>query len=164
MVLGIQILLGQPDYNIFGDMATIPLMFFMIALCVIVHRFCVWSGHRIKIWYVQTPIDKQEVTIDNTDILQLFDRVLNPKGYKKQRGDDELNPDVKFNSYKWMNADRMKTEEDRNKVDLATDRIVAESYRELFMKNNKPWMQEQLYEIFTPRTLFLYRDQILDEF
>jgi hypothetical protein len=163
MVLGMQILLGQPDYNIFGDMATIPLIFFMLALSVIVHRFCIWSGHRIRIWYVQAPIDKVEIKKDNTDILLLFDRVLNPKKYKSAFNKDTL-PGVKFNSYKWMNADRMKTEEDRNKIDLATDRIIAESYRELFMKNNKPWMQEQLYEIFTPRTLFLYRDQILDQF
>ncbi len=79
-----------------------------------------------------------------------------------------MNPDtpyeVKFNSFKWLNADRMKIEEDHNKIDLQTDRIVAETFRELFMKHNKPWMQEQLYEIFTPRTLFLYRDQILEQF
>ncbi len=43
-----------------------------------------------------------------------------------------------------------------------TDRIVANTFRELFMKYNKPWMQEQLYEVFTPRTLFLYRKDIID--
>ncbi len=46
--------------------------------------------------------------------------------------------------------------------DLKTDRIVAETFRELFMKHNKPWVQEQIYEIFTPRTLFMHRDKILD--
>lgn len=112
---------------------------------------------------MQDPIDKVEVKVDKTDIGMLFDRMLDPKKYR--RGFNRETPwEVKFNSYKWMNADRMKTEEDRNKIDLATDRIVADSYRELFMKHNKPWMQEQLYEIFTPRTLFLYRDQILDQF
>ena len=77
------------------------------------------------------------------NIDELFDRVLNPKKYKRGLA-KETPTEVRFNTYKWMNADRMKTEEDRNKIDLATDRIVAESYRELFMKNNKPWMQEQL--------------------
>ena len=48
--------------------------------------------------------------------------------------------------------------------DLKTDRIVAETFRELFMKQNKPWVQEQIYEIFTPRTLFMHRDKILDQF
>lgn len=31
------------------------------------------------------------------------------------------------------------------------------------MRHNKPWLHSQLYEIFTPRTLFLYRDQIIDQ-
>ena len=55
-------------------------------------------------------------------------------------------------------------EEDNNMRDLKTDRIVAETFRELFMKQNKPWVQEQIYEIFTPRTLFMHRDKILDQF
>lgn len=55
-------------------------------------------------------------------------------------------------------------EEDNNMRDLKTDRIVAETFRELFMKHNKPWVQEQIYEIFTPRTLFMHRDKILDQF
>ena len=44
-----------------------------------------------------------------------------------------------------------------------TDRIVANTYREMFMKHNKPWLKTQLYEIFTPRTLFVYRDEIIDQ-
>lgn len=55
-------------------------------------------------------------------------------------------------------------EEDNNMRDLKTDRIVAETFRELFMKHNKPWVQEQIYEIFTPRTLFMHREKILDQF
>ena len=58
----------------------------------------------------------------------------------------------------------MRVEEESNKIELQTDRIVADTYRELFMKHNKPWMQEQIYEIFTPRTLFMYRDEILEQF
>ena len=42
--------------------------------------------------------------------------------------------------------------------------MVADTYKELFMKHNKPWLQNQLYEVFTPRTLFLYRNEILDQF
>jgi hypothetical protein len=50
--------------------------------------------------------------------------------------------EVKFDSYKWLNADRINVEEDANMKDLNTDRMVAETFRDLFMKHNKPWVQE----------------------
>jgi hypothetical protein len=159
-VLGIQILLGQKDYNVFGDMATIPLIVFMAGMCVIVHRLCIWFGNAMNIWKVQEPLDKVESKIDETNIGELFRKVLEPKKYNA--GMLKNTPDeVKFDSYKWLNADRIKIVEDANMKDLKTDRMIAETFRDLFMKHNKPWVQEQIYEIFTPRTLFLHRDQIL---
>jgi hypothetical protein len=32
------------------------------------------------------------------------------------------------------------------------------------MKMNKPWLRDNMHEIFTPRTLFLYRKEIIDQF
>lgn len=163
IVLGIQILLGVKDYNIFGDMATIPLVLFMTALSVIVHRLCILFGKAMNIWQVQIPLDKVELKVDNTNIGELFRKVLEPKKYNA--GMLKNTPDeVKFDSYKWLNADRIKVEEDANMKDLKTDRMVAETFRDLFMKHNKPWVQEQIYEIFTPRTLFMHRDEILNQF
>ena len=109
------------------------------------------------------PLDKVEVKTDNTNIGELFRKVLEPKKYNA--GMLKNTPDeVKFDSYKWLNADRIKVEEDANMKDLKTDRMVAETFRDLFMKHNKPWVQEQIYEIFTPRTLFLHREEILNQF
>ena len=72
--------------------------------------------------------------------------------------------EVRFDARKWRLVDRIKLEEDQNRQDLMTDRVVADTFRAMFMKYNKPWMQEQMYEIFTPRTLFLYRKDIVDQF
>ena len=55
-------------------------------------------------------------------------------------------------------------DEEQNKNDLQTDRLVAQTYRDLFLKYNKPWMQEQMYEIFTPKTLFSHRKDIITQF
>jgi hypothetical protein len=109
------------------------------------------------------PLEKSEIKKDSTNIGELFMKVLEPKAHLKVQGHGT--PDeVKFDSYKWLNADRIRVEEDNNMRDLKTDRIVAETFRDLFMKHNKPWVQDQIYEIFTPRTLFMHRDKILEQF
>jgi len=49
-------------------------------------------------------------------------------------------------------------------VDLKTDRVVARTVRDKFIRYNKPWLRENMHEIFTPRTLFLYRKEIINQF
>jgi hypothetical protein len=120
-------------------MATIPLILFMATMCIIVHRACIWFGSFMQIWYVQLPLEKSEIKKDTVNVAELFQKVLEPKARSKTVG--ELTPDeVRFDSYKWLNADRIRVEEDNNMRDLKTDRIVAETFRELFMKHNKPWV------------------------
>ena len=48
-------------------------------------------------------------------------------------------------------------------AELATDRIMADTFRDVFMNYNKPWLKVQLQELFTPRTLFLNRKAIIEE-
>jgi len=44
-------------------------------------------------------------------------KVLDPKKYK--HGDIKDTPyEVKFNTFKWLNADRMRTEEEHNRIEL----------------------------------------------
>lgn len=45
-----------------------------------------------------------------------------------------------------------------------TQRMIAKTFRETFMRVNKPWLRDNMHEIFTPRTLFLYRKEIIDQF
>ena len=104
----------QKDFNIFGDNATIPLSIFMIAVCIIVENLCVWLGGKIGIWHVQAPLDKIIKKKDKTNIKVLFEQVLNPKAYKN-RSNPDTPYEVRFNTFKWLNADRMKIEEDHNK-------------------------------------------------
>jgi hypothetical protein len=68
---------------------------------------------------VQTPVDKEEAIIkeEGIDIAELFMKVLDPKKYK--HGDIKDTPnEVKFNTFKWLNADRMRTEEEHNRIEL----------------------------------------------
>ncbi len=71
---------------------------------------------------------------------------------------------MRFKQKQWKLVDRIKLDEELNRNDLMTDRMVAQTCRDLYMTDNKPWMKEQMYEIFTPRTLLLFRKEIVDQF
>lgn len=61
-------------------------------------------------------------------------------------------------------VERARTQEDALKYELASDRVAASTFRDMFLTYNKPWLQGQLHEVFTPRTLFLYRKEIIEQF
>jgi hypothetical protein len=104
------------------------LILFLAVVCIVTHRACLWFGRFMKVWHVQLPLEKSEIKKDTTNIAELFMKVLEPKAHLKSQG--QGTPDeVKFDSYKWLNADRIKVEEDNNQKDLKTDRIVAETFR-----------------------------------
>lgn len=42
--------------------------------------------------------------------------------------------------------------------------MAAQTFRDIFLTYNRPWLTGQLHEVFTPRTLFLYRKDIIDQF
>lgn len=70
--------------------------------------------------------------------------------------------DVRFLPNQWRLIERAKIEEDRMRNELASDRVAAQTFRDIFLTYNKPWLQGQLHEVFTPRTLFVHRKQIID--
>jgi hypothetical protein len=49
------------------------------------------------------------------------------------------------------------------KADLLTDRLVADTFREMFLQHNKPWLRSNVQEILTPRILFAQRKKIIEE-
>lgn len=45
---------------------------------------------------------------------------------------------------------------------LNTERFQSQLYKDLFLKYNKEWLKDHLQEVFTPRTLYLHRQKIID--
>jgi len=60
--------------------------------------------------------------------------------------------------------EQARNDEEQLRNELATDRVAAQTFRDVFLTYNKPWLQGQLHEVFTPRTLFLHRKDIIDQF
>lgn len=72
--------------------------------------------------------------------------------------------EVHFSKAKWDIVEKLRAQDEIALVDLKTDRIVARTVRDKFIRYNKPWLRDNMHEIFTPRTLFLYRKEIINQF
>ena len=64
---------------------------------------------------------------------------MEPEKFKKLIGRDTPD-DVRWDTKKWRRIEEIKLKQEIDKMDLMTDRMVAETFREMFMKYNKPWI------------------------
>lgn len=112
-------------------------------------------------WRIDESVERLEKKHEVEPIGEIFKRILDPKKYRKEIGLRETPADVRFDARQWKMIDRVKLEEEQNKNDLMTDRVIAQTFRDLFMRYNKPWVVETMHEIFTPRTLFIHRKDII---
>ena len=137
----------------------------MFLICVFTHKLCMWCGKICKIWRIDEVIEK--VTTDTesgNDFLYLVNKIQRMQD-EEEKIDMEAIPDhLRFKSRDWLGLDKVRVRDLQMKADLQTDRVVAESFKERFMLYNKPWLRQNIQEVFTPRTLFEFKDTIADEF
>jgi len=165
VILGIQTLLWTTDYNIFSDIATLPLVILILLMCVVLQRVGLQIGKLLRIWKIDETIEKLEQNYDEDNFEQLFKRILDPNALKRmKKGEADTLAEVKFTVDKWKQVDRVRIREEMNKNDLMTDKLIAQTYRDMFLKYNKVWLQEQMHEIFTPGTLFKHKKEVIGQF
>ena len=93
-----------------------------------------------------------------------FLKLLNVDQYMKNQGIKLTPVELHFSKAKWDKVEKLRAQDEIALVDLKTDRIVARTVRDKFIRYNKPWLRDNMHEIFTPRTLFLYRKEIINQF
>jgi len=117
-------------------------------------------GKLFRIWKVnEKKQKKKEMTLK-----EQFLKLLNVDQYMKDQGMKLTPVEVHFSKSKWDKVEKLRAQDEVALVDLKTDRIVARTVRDKFIRYNKPWLRENMHEIFTPRTLFLYRKEIINQF
>ena len=160
LLLGIQILLNFPDYNAFSDNASLIVVVVIVAVWIVIQKLCILLGQMLRIWKVKEhKSNKKELTLK-----EQFLRILNVDQYMKSQGIKLTPVELHFSKAKWDIVEKLRAQDEVALVDLKTDRIVARTVREKFIKYNKPWLRDNMHEIFTPRTLFLYRKEIINQF
>jgi len=165
VVLGIQVLLWAPGgYNVFADLGTVPILLSAYALCAVLERACIAGGRALALWQIDESVARLEGQEDAVDLAGLFAQLEAPARQAEQAAAAETPGHVKFHASQWRVVEQARAEEDALKHELASDRVAAQTFRDMFLQYNRPWLQGQLHEVFTPRTLFLHRKQIIEQF
>ena len=115
----------------------------------------------LGIWEIDPSVEKMEAQDESVDIDALFKEL---QGTYNRAIDDVPNAKVRFHPSQWRLIEQARNDEEQLRNELATDRILAQTFRDVFLLYNKPWLKSQLHEVFTPRTLFLHRKDIIDQF
>ena len=72
VVLGIQVLLWAPGYNVFADLGTMPVILTTYALCALLEKGCVAGGLCLRIWKIDDSVERLEGQDDSVDLAGLF--------------------------------------------------------------------------------------------
>jgi len=70
-----QTLLWVPTYNVFSDLATIPISIIIFVLCVITERICLKAGDILRIWHIDEVIEKEVNNDEQDEFLFLVEKV-----------------------------------------------------------------------------------------
>ena len=164
VVLGIQALLWAPGYNLFADLGTLPVLLWAYALCLLLERASLAAGKALGVWQIDESVQRLEGQEAGVDLAGLFRQLEAPARQRELAAAAATPVRVRFHASQWRVVEHARAEEEALKYELASDRVAAQTFRDMFLTYNKPWLQGQLHEVFTPRTLFLYRREIIDQF
>ena len=156
--------LWAPGYNVFADLGTLPVLLSAYALCMVLERACLAAGKGFGVWEIDESVVRLEGQEEGVDLAGLFRQLEAPARQRELAAAAATPGHVKFHASQWRVVEQARAEEDALKYELASDRVAAQTFRDMFLTYNKPWLQGQLHEVFTPRTLFLYRKEIIEQF
>ncbi len=143
------------NYNFLGDPATIIIFIYDLSVYYLVEMICIKIGKLMKIWHI-----KEEE--ENGESFYYFKNETN--NYKNsviQKGDKtKLNPIMSIKN--WDKVRYLKEQEQYLEENLKTERMNLEITRNQFLNLNKKWLQANIGEILTPRTLVLNKKKIID--
>ena len=160
-----QTLLWVDSYSSFSDQATLPVTAWTLLTCFLTHRVCLLVGRCTGVWKIDEVIERQTETADEDDDFNYLIERLNEKRDEDEVYTEEAIPDhLRFQNRLWHQLDAVRIHDLQLKADLRTERVTAEWFKNLFLTYNKPWLRENIHEVFTPRTIFMQREKIIDEF
>lgn len=155
----------MPNYSCYSDQATLPIGLLTYLSCVLVHKMCIVFGRLVGIWRIDEVVEKvTETTDDNDDFSYLVSKIHTMVNEEVREVIEEVPEHLHFTSKNWHFADKIRMRDLQTKSDLKSDRVMAESFRQLFLTYNRPWLKENINEIFSPRTLFEHKNTIIDQF
>ena len=130
------------EYNPFADLASLLIMTCISLLCVLTKKICFYIGKCLKIWKIPESQEwKDEMKVNEETFPQQYTRIFEQR-MTGMRTNLEIKPSYHFDTTKWKLIERVRIEEEINRNDLQTDRVMAQTFRDVFLKYNQPWLQK----------------------
>lgn len=154
--MGVVTLILQ-KHNIFGDVASILIVVMMILICYIIDELTILIGRLIGFWRIELIQNKDKEKNPTAD-----DKVIDKTHYYKK--EEEVNKDFRFPALKknWDKVENFKKQEEILEMNLRTERLVLDSFRQKFLNENRRWIQNLIGDVLTPRTLLNNKEIILN--
>lgn len=161
-IFSIQIWTTGP-YNPFSDLCTFLIIPLVVIMCRIVHSLSLIIGGCLGIWQVKRDVAAEQAKRENDiPLYQLFEALQGPKKQAHQKKLGKIN--LGFSKDQWRRVEMEQRRLDWIKPDLYTDRIIAQTYREMFLELNKPLPVDVVYHYLTRSVRQNQREQIVQEF
>ena len=94
VTLGIQTLLWVPSYNVFSELATIPISLIIFALCVCTEKLCAKAGDILRIWHIDEVIEKEVHNDDVDEFKFLVKKVQQMQMQNEEPEPEDLEDDI----------------------------------------------------------------------
>jgi len=139
--------------NLFGDIASAPIIAFIFIICYLVEKACKWIGKFFKIWQISIEEkDKQSLlnsyTAKKISKTRVIGRLENPPNIKPIKNWDVIN--------------YIKEKQEIIEENLKTERMVQDHIRRQFLNENRIWLRESIGTILSPRTLYLNKERVIE--
>jgi len=109
VVLGIQTLLWAPNYNLFSDLGTGPVVLSTYAMCIILEKMCVAGGTWFDIWKIDESTERLEGQEESIDLGDLFKKLNTPVG-RAFISQGQTPNKVKFHASQWRVVEQARTD------------------------------------------------------
>eukprot|EP00826_Nyctotherus_ovalis_P024417 TRINITY_DN18892_c0_g2_i1.p1 TRINITY_DN18892_c0_g2~~TRINITY_DN18892_c0_g2_i1.p1 ORF type:complete len:346 (+),score=55.10 TRINITY_DN18892_c0_g2_i1:84-1121(+) len=159
-IFSVQIWTTGP-YNPFGDLAAFIIIPATYLLCKIVHELCMIIGDLLGIWKVKNDVAVEQTRQEEAvPLAAIFDALSGPA--KEPRANPR--PEMAFTKEQWRRVEAEQKQIDLAKPNLLTDRMIAQTYREMFLELNSPLPAETVCRYLTKSLRHDNREEIIAQF
>lgn len=158
VLLSVHVFLLNDTYNIFQDKALLAIIPFIVAFCVIVHYLSYRLGILVRLWRVPNSNSSHTGSEEprGPSFRELVETFMQARESKASR----VVPAIQ----NWMQVDLVKAGDEVIRRELNSARLREKKVREMFLSENREWLQHNLEHILTVNNLKKHRGLLLDKF
>jgi hypothetical protein len=148
------------NFNFFGDPATLVIFIFVSVVYYMTELIFIKIGKLLNIWKINVEEEKRVDENLNCDIANFRTQSNNYVQSFISKDKGKSNPIMSIKN--WERIKYLKEQEQFIEENLRTERMNLEITKNQFLNVNKKWLQANIGEILSPRTLVLNKKKIIN--